>query len=81
MIALTILPFTPAKYILKNVLNTKKTVNKTKSKTYWHFHVGITILISFFILIINMSSTFPFPPYCIDNKNKIYDFFFVRCEF
>ena len=34
MIALTIFPLTAAKYILKKVLKTKKTVRRAKSKTY-----------------------------------------------
>ena len=61
MMDLTILPLTFAKYILRKVLKTKKMVRRKRSKTYYDFHVGMTILISFFILEKKTESTFPLP--------------------
>lgn len=71
MIALTIFPFTAAKYMLKNVLRTRKTVSSDKSKTSVHFHVGITILSNFLILERKTASTLPFPAY---HEGKYYFF-------
>ena len=61
MIVYTIFPLTEAKYILRNVLRIKKTVRRKISKSYYDFHVGITILTSFFILEKKTESTFPLP--------------------
>jgi hypothetical protein len=46
-------------YILKNVLNTKNTVNKSSILT--DFQLGITISNNFLILEKNIASTLPFP--------------------
>lgn len=50
-------------YILKNVLNTKNTVNNAKSSTSTDFQLGITIFNNFLILEKNIASTLPFPPF------------------
>ena len=45
-IAFTILPFTEARYILKNVLTKRRTVSILINATSLHLKLGITILIS-----------------------------------
>ena len=60
MIVYTIYPLTEPKYTLRKVLRIKKTVRRI-SKSYYDFHVGITILISFFIREKKTESTFPLP--------------------
>lgn len=49
--------------MLKNVLNTKNTVKSNRSTISGEVQLGMTIFINFLILLINMASTFPFPPF------------------
>lgn len=49
--------------MLKNVLRTRKTVKRARSRTSTVFQLGITILRSFLILEKKTASTFPFPPF------------------
>jgi hypothetical protein len=50
-------------YILKNVLNTRNTVNNARSSTSTDFQLGITIFNNFLILEKNIASTLPLPPF------------------
>lgn len=70
MIALTILPLTPARYMLRNVLITRNSVNSERSRTSMHFQPGITMLTRYLIRWKNIASTFPLPPY--SNHNRVY---------
>jgi len=71
IIVYTIFPLTEAKYILRKVLRIKKTVRRKISKSYYDFHVGITILTSFFILEKKTESTFPLPFFLSLSNNLI----------
>ena len=58
-IAFTILPFTEARYILKNVLTKRRIVSILINATSLHLKLGITILISYMSCLRKLRSTKP----------------------
>ena len=78
-IALTILPLTPARKILRYVLKTRKTVNKPKSKTSTQFQSGMTIFNKYLIRVRKMESTLPLPPLFNENSTFSLIFLTLRC--